>query len=732
MIKSPLSPLFSRVLATLLAAGAGLATSLPAAETAATTPSPMTANPLLTESTLPYHLPPFDLIKDEHYAPAFEAGMTQQLAEVAAIANNPEPATFENTVVAMERTGQLLTRVSALFSNLAGANTNQALQAVETAITPKLAAHYDAILLNAPLFARIQELYQSRNSLGLNRESLWLLERYHLDFVRAGAMLADADKTKLKALNAEIASLQTAFTQNVQKEKNADSLIVDTRAELAGLSDTEIATAAAKAEGQPGKFALTLLNTSGQPALASLQNRAVRERLMQASLARGSHGGPFDNRAVVARLARLRAERAVLLGYANHAEYQLEDQTAKSVGVVNKLLADLAPAGVANARHEAADMQAIIDQEKGGFQVDASDWAYYTEKVRTAHYAFDESQLKPYFELNHVLQDGVFYTANRMYGLTFKERHDLPVYQPDVRVFEVFDADGSSLALILLDYYARPSKRGGAWMNEYISQSQLLGLKPVVANHLNIPKPPAGSPTLLTLDEVITMFHEFGHGLHGMFSHVKYPRFAGTNVPRDFVEYPSQANEMLAVWPDVVKNYAKHYQTGEPMPVALLEKMLATQKFNQGFKTTEYLAASLLDQAWHQLKPAEVPDADGVLGFEAAALHKAGVDFAPVPPRYRSTYFSHSFSGDYSAGYYSYLWSEVLAADTVEWFKAHGGLTRENGDRFRQTLLSRGGSQDAMTLFRNFTGSEPQIGPLLKRRGLEQPAETKKVDGFDG
>ena len=528
-------------------------------------------------------------------------------------------------------------------------------------------------------------------------------------------------------MNAELATLETSFQQNVLKEKNASSIVVEKRADLAGLSESDIAAAiaAAKAEHKEGKFVLPLLNTSGQPSLASLQNRALRERIMKTSLARNSHGGEFDNRTVVTRIAKLRAERATLLGYANHAAYQLEDQTAGNVETVNKLLAQLAPPAVANARREGADMQAVIDQEHGGFQLASWDWDFYSEKVRKARYAFDESQLRPYFELNHVLIDGVFFAAGKLYGLTFKERHDLPVYQPDVRVFEVFDKDGQPLALFLVDYYARPSKRGGAWMNEYVEQSELFGTKPVVANHLNIPKPPAGQPTLLTFDEVTTAFHEFGHALHGMFSHVKYPRFSGTNVPRDFVEYPSQVNEMWAIWPEVLKNYAKHYQTGEPMPAALLDKMLATQKFNQGFKTTEYLAATLLDQSWHQLKPAEVPT--DALAFEASALQKAGVDLPTVPPRYRTTYFSHAFAGGYSAGYYSYIWSEVLDADSVDWFKQHGGLKRENGDHFRETLLSRGGSQDAMVLFRNFTGGEPDIAPLLKRRGLDQapPADAK-------
>ena len=722
--------LFSLRLVTLVAVGVALTSRLSAADAA-----PVDANPLLTESTLPYHLPPFDLIKDEHYAPAFNQGMAEQLKEVAAIADNAEAPTFENTIIALERSGQLLTRVSDVFFNLAGANTNPAIQAVESDITPRLAAHSDAILLNSALFARVEALYKARKDLGLNRESSWLLARYHRDFVRAGAPLSEENKTKLKEMNTEIAKLETTFAQNVLKERNGDGLVVDTRAELAGLSDSEIDAAAAKATaaGKTGKFILPLLNTTGQPQLASLQDHDVRVRLMQASLARGSHGGLYDNRELVSHLVRLRAERAVLLGFANHAEYQLQEQTAKTVTTVNNLLAQLGPPGVANARREAAAMQAIIDQEHGGFQLSAADWAFYTEKVRNAQYAFDESQLRPYFELNHVLQDGVFYAANRLYGLTFKERHDLPVYQPDVRVFEVFDADGSQLALFLVDYYARPSKRGGAWMNAYVSQSQLLGYKPVVANHLNIPKPPAGQPTLLTPEEVRTAFHEFGHALHGMFSKVTYPRFAGTRVPRDFVEYPSQVNEMWRFWPEIMDHYAKHYQTGEPMPAALLAKLHASEKFNQGFLTTELVEANVIDQAWHQLKPADVPTADGVLDFEAAALRKAGLDFAPVPSRYRTTYYSHIFSSNaYSAGYYSYFWSEVLDADTVEWFKAHGGLTRANGDRFRSVLLSRGGSQDAMGMFINLTGGEPQIDPLLKRRGLEAPPGTKKPGDFDG
>jgi peptidyl-dipeptidase Dcp len=679
------------------------------------------ANPLLTKSTLPYQLPPFEQIKDEHFAPAFELGMAEELKEVEAIANNPAKPTFENTIVAMERTGELLGRASRAFGILTGALTNPNLQKLETALSPKFAAHRDAIRLNPALFARISALYDARATLGLDAESARLLERYYKDFVRSGAKLSEADKTKLRALNAELAKLSTQFSQNVLKEINASAVIVDTREELAGLSDAAITAAAAAAQkaGHEGKFAIRLTNTTGQPPLDSLQNRAVRERVMAASLARGSRGGEFDNRAIVSGLAKLRAERAVLLGYANHAAFQLEEQTAGSVGTVNKLLAQLAPAAVANARKEAADMQAIIDAGKGGFQLAAGDWDFYAEKVRRERYAFDETQLRPYYEIRRVLVDGVFYAATQLYGITFKERPDLKGYSPDMYVFEVFNADGSPLALFLGDFYARANKRGGAWANAYVPQDGLTGDLPVIGNHLNIPKPPDGEPTLMTHDEVNTMFHEFGHALHGMFSKVKYPRFGGTSVPRDFVEYPSQVNEMWATWPSIFSHYAKHYQTGAPMPAELLAKVEAADKFNQGFKTTEQLAATILDQAWHQLTADQVPAADGVLDFEAATLKKAGVDFPPVPPRYRTTYFSHIFAGGYSAGYYSYLWSEVLDAHSVDWFKKNGGLTRANGDHFRNTLLSRGGSDDAMNLFRNFTGSDPDIKPLLARRGLE-------------
>jgi len=700
---------------------------LPRTHAAEPSPAPVMSapNPLLTPSPLPYHLPPFAAIKDEHFGPAFEQGMAEELKEVAAIAANPAVPTLDNTIIALENSGKLLDRTSTAFSILTGSLTNPALDQLDSVLSPRLAAHSDAIRLNHALFERVKNLYDRRQSLGLDAESARLLERYYKDFVRAGAQLSEADQTVLRAMNTELASLSTQFKQNLLKDTNASAVLVDTRAELAGLSDGAITAAAtaAKAAGHEGKFLIRLTNTTGQPPLGSLTNRALREKIMAASLARGSHGGESDNRAVITRIARLRAERAALLGYPNHAAYQLDEQTARTVDNVNRMLAQLAPPAVANARREAADMQALIDAAGGGYPLAAWDWELNAEKVRLARYAFDENALKPYYELKRVLEDGVFYAATRLYGLTFKPRPDLQGYSPDMVVYEVFNEDGTPLALFLGDYYARPNKRGGAWANAYVPQNGLTGDKPVIGNHLNIPKPPDGQPTLLTHDEVKTMFHEFGHALHGMFSAVKYPRFSGTSVPRDFVEYPSQVNEMWATWPEVLKHYAKHYQTGEPIPQALLDKIAAAAKFNQGFATTELVAANVIDQAWHQLKASEVPDADGVVAFEAAALKRHGLDFAPVPPRYRSTYFSHIFAGGYSAGYYSYFWSEVLDAHTVEWIKTHGGLTRANGDRFRALLLSRGGSREALDLFKDFTGSDPDIRPLLARRGLDGVAK---------
>ena len=680
----------------------------------------MSENPFFTESTLPFHYPRFDLIRDADYMPAFERGMAEQKNEVEAIASNPEVPTFENTIVAMERSGRILARVSSVFFNLKDADTNDELKKIESDVAPLLSAHNDSINLSAPLFRRIEALYTRRSDLGLDPESLRLLERFRTNFVRAGALLSQADKERLKAMNAELAKLLATCGQNVLNEKNASSVVVHDRAELAGLTDSEIASLQdnARADGKPGDYVIRIQNTTGQPLLESLQNRALRERIMDVSLARGSRGGPYDNQEMVEGIARIRAEQAALLGFPNHATYRVADQTARTVEAVDGILAKLVPAAVAKAHREGADMQAIIDGEQGGFRLAPWDWTFYSEWVRRARYAFDEAQLRPYFELNHVLFDGLFFAANRLYGITFKERNDLPVYQPDVRVFDVYDTDGKPLAILIMDFYARPSKLGGAWMNEYVSQSGLLGDRPVVANHLNIPKPPAGEPTLMTFDEVTTLFHEFGHGLHGIFSHVKYPAFAGTSVPRDFVEYPSQINEMWAAFPEVVRNYAKHYKTGEPMPQALLDKMLATQKFNMGFETLEYLKATLLDQAWHTLRSDQIPT--DIAAFEASVFRRYGADYDAVPPRYRSTYFQHAFAGGYSAGYYSYIWSDVLVADSIEWFKAHGGLNRASGDRFRSTVLSNGGSVEEVSLFRDFTGSSPDIGPLIRLRGLDE------------
>lgn len=676
-------------------------------------------NPFFTESSLYMKLPPFDEIKNEHYAPAFEKGMLTHKLEIEKIANNPEPVTFENTLVAMEKSGELLNRVATVFFSLLSANSNSDMEALAAELSPKLSAHSDEIQLNDKLFKRIEFLHANKNTLNLDAESIRLIDETYKDFVSAGAKLSADEKETLKKYNAEIATLQTQFNQNVKNEVNKNAIIVDSVAELDGLSDGQIAAAkqAAISRDLPEKYVLPLLNTSGQPSLSNLKNRALRERILKTSLARGSSGGEYDNTEELTRIAFLRAKRAQLMGFENHAAYQLTNQTARTTEAVNQRLASLAPRAVANAKQEAAALQKMINSEGESFTLQAWDWAYYSEKVRSARFNFDESQLKPYLEMNNVLVNGVFFAAEKVFGLTFKERKDLPTYHPDVKIWEVFEADGSTLALFVEDFYARESKRGGAWMNAYVQQSKLLGNLPVIANHLNVPKPPEGQETLLTWDEVTTMFHEFGHALHGMFSDVQYPSFSGTSVPRDFVEYPSQVNEMWADWPTVLENYAVHYKTGEAMPKALLDKVLASSKFNQGFATTEYLAASLLDQSWHQLTPEQVPSADDLLAFEDKALTQAGVKLDVIPPRYRSTYFSHIIGG-YSAGYYSYIWSEVLDADSVEWFKENGGMTRANGDHFRKTLLSRGGSVDAMEMFKTFRGAEPNIEPLLKRRGL--------------
>ncbi|NCT87522.1 M3 family metallopeptidase [Stenotrophomonas acidaminiphila] len=710
-----------------LALAVSLGVALPAyslAANAATGQTAQQANPFFAESPLPLHYPQFDKIKDADFAPAFDAGMKQQLEEVEAIANNPAPPTFDNTLIALEKSGAILDRATTVFFSLIGADTNDARKQLQADYSARFAAHSDAINLNGKLFARIETLYNNRAKLGLDAEGLRLVEKYHDNFVRAGAKLSDADKAKLKDMNAELARLGTKFSQNVLAEVNASYIVVDDAKQLDGLSAEQIAAAAeaAKARKLDGKYVIALLNTTGQPALTNLTNRDLRRRIYEASVSRGSKGGEYDNTALVSRIMTLRAQKAALMGFANYAAYGLGNQTAKTPEAVNAMLGQLAPAAVANAKREAADLQAMIDAEqkaagKPGFELQPWDWAFYSEKVRQAKYNFDESQLKPYFELKNVLENGVFFAAGKEFGLSFKQRTDLPVYHDDVTVYDVFDADGSQLAIFIFDPYARESKRGGAWMNAYVSQSGLTGDKPVVANHLNIPKPPAGKPTLLTWDEVTTTFHEFGHALHGMFSNVKYPYFSGTAVPRDFVEFPSQVNEMWADEPSILANYAKHYQNGSAMPQALLDKVIAASKFNQGFATTEYLGAAMLDQSWHQIGVDQVPAPQDVVKFEHEALVKDGIYYAPVPPRYRTTYFSHIMGG-YSAGYYAYIWSEVLDANTQKWFRDNGGLSRANGDHFRKTLLSRGGSVDAMELFRNFAGHEPQIGPLLEKRGL--------------
>ena len=696
----------------------------PVAAAAAPAATPASANPFFSESPLPLHYPQFDKIQDSDFAPAFDAGMKQQMEEVEAIANNKAKPTFENTIIAMEKSGAILDRATTVFFSLSGADTNDARKKLQAEYSAKFAAHSDAINLNGKLFKRVEALYNNREKLGLDAEGVRLVERYYDNLVRAGAKLSDADKAKMKAMNAELAELGTKFSQNVLAEVNASYIVVDDAKELDGLSAEQIAAAAeaAKARNLDGKYVIALLNTTGQPALTNLTNRELRQKIYEASISRGSKGGEYDNTALVSRIMKLRANKAALMGHPNFASYGLGNQTAKTPEAVNGMLGQLAPAAVANAKREAADLQAMIDAEqkaagKPTFKLEPWDWAFYSEKVRQAKYNFDESQLKPYFEMKSVLEDGVFFAAGKEFGLSFKQRTDLPVYHPDVTVYDVFNEDGSQLAIFIFDPYARASKRGGAWMNSYVSQSELTGDLPVVANHLNIPKPPAGQPTLLTWDEVTTTFHEFGHALHGMFSNVKYPTFSGTSVPRDFVEFPSQVNEMWADEPTILANYAKHYQTGAAMPQALLDKVIAAAKFNQGFMTTEYLGAALLDQRWHQISADQVPEAKDVLAFERKALEDSGIYYAPVPPRYRTTYFSHIMGG-YSAGYYAYIWSEVLDANTQKWFRDNGGLTRANGDRFRQTLLSRGGSVDAMQLFRDFAGHEPQIEPLLEKRGL--------------
>ncbi|MBK9493630.1 MAG: Peptidyl-dipeptidase dcp [Alphaproteobacteria bacterium ADurb.BinA280] len=678
------------------------------------------ANPFFAESALPYHAPDFTKIRDEHYLPALLEGMKRHIAEVEAIANNPEAATFDNTLVAMEKSGDLLLRAANVFMNLAGTDTNETIQKIQAEVAPKFAAHQDAILLNPTLFARVKSIYDARDMLNLDPESKRLVELYYDNHVRAGALLDEVTQAKVKALNEEQASLMTEFQQALMKQTQAAAVVIDDVAQLEGMDDAGIAAAAeaAKAKGLEGKWLVSITNTTRQPVLSQLKNREVRQRVFEASANRGLAEGDGDTRALVLRLATLRSERAALLGSPSWAAYALGNQMAGKPEAVQTMLADMVPPVMKNVASEAADIQSLIDQQGGGFKLEPWDWEFYAEQIRATRYDLDPNLVKPYFEFDRVLQDGLFFTMNKLYGISFKERKDIPVYHPDVRVFEVFESDGSTIGLFYADYFARDSKRGGAWMSSFVDQSDLLGNKPVVLNVMNIPKPAEGQPALMSFDEVTTMFHEMGHGLHGMLSKVRYPLLSGTNVPRDFVEFPSQFEEDWAKDPLVLANYAKHYKTGEPIPADLMAKVLKASSFNQGFDTLEYIKASLLDLEWHSIGTDAKPT--DVAAFEAEAMAKHGVDIAAVPPRYRSAYFAHAFPGGYSAGYYAYLWSEVLAADAFAYLATKGGLTGENGDDFRNGILSRGATVEPMQMYIDWRGQAPDPKALLKRRGLTE------------
>ena len=697
----------------------GISLVLGAASASAQMPAPTAAfgpnNPFYAPSTLPFQAPPFDKIKDSDYQPAIDAGMAMQINEVEAIANNTAPPTFENTIVALERTGQLLSRAMLVFNCVTGANINDELQKVQTYEAPRLAAQQDAIYLNSKLFARVKAIYDQRASLHLDPESLRLVEYDYQQFVKAGANLSDADKAKLKKLNEEESTLENTFQEKLLAAAKAGAFSTTDVKTLAGLTEAQIAAAAedAKTHG----WRIPLQNTTQQPDLAFLTDRGARQAIFENSWNRTERGDPNDTRAVIARLAQLRAEKASLLGFPNYAAWNLTDQMAKNPEAAKKFLDALVPASTARASGEAKDIQALIDAQRGGFKVEPWDWEFYSEQVRKAKYDLNQSEIKPYFELNNVLENGVFYAAHELYGLTFKERKDLPVYQQDVRVFEVFDADAKPLALWYCDYFKRDNKNGGAWMDVLVGQSKLLGQLPVVFNVANFDKPAPGQPALLSFDDVTTMFHEFGHGLHGMFANTVYPSLSGTQVPRDFVEFPSQFNEHWASYPSVFAHYARHYKTGAPMPAELMTKIVKSKNFNEGYDFTEILAASELDLEWHTLPssaPLQDPDK-----FEIEALKRTHLDLSYVPPRYRSSYFLHIWANGYAAGYYAYSWSEMLDDDAFQWFQDHGGLTRSNGDRFRQMVLSRGNTEDLEKMYDTWRGGEPSIEPMLKDRGLK-------------
>jgi peptidyl-dipeptidase Dcp len=676
------------------------------------------SNPFFAPSQLPFQAPPFDKITNDDFQPAIEAGMAQQQEEIKGIAESAAPPTFDNTIVAMEKTGRLLDRVMAAFDGVTGANTNDTLQKVKTIEAPKLAAHHDFIYLNTKLFARVAAVYKQRTTLKLDPESLRLVERYYDNFVHAGANLSEADKNDLRKLNEEISSLSNTFTNKLLAATKAGAYITTDKAALDGLSDARIAAAARAAKDRKVEgFLIPLQNTTQQPDLVLLKDRATRQTIFEHSWNRTERGDANDTRDTIAHLAQLRAQKAKLLGFSSFAAWKLEDQMAKTPEAALRFMDAIVPAATGKATREAKDIQDVIDVQKGGFQVQPWDWNFYAEQVRKARYDLDDAQVKPYFELNNVLQNGVFYAANQLYGLTFQERHDLPVYNPEVRVFEVFNASGEHLAIFYCDYFKRDNKNGGAWMSEFVGQSRLLGNTPVIYNVANLPKPAEGEPALISFTDVVTMFHEFGHALHGMFSDAEYPTLAGTSTARDFVEFPSQFNEHWALYPAIFSHYARHYKTGASMPDELAAKIKKAETFNKGYSMTELLAAAELDMQWHFLAPdAPLQNPDE---FEKQALAKTHLNVSYVPPRYRSTYFSHIWQSGYSAGYYAYLWTEMLADDAYQWFVEHGELSRANGDRFRQMILSRGNTQDLAKMYEAWRGAPPNTKAMLKNRGLE-------------